>query len=108
MKNKKVMSLAIRPELHEEVKKVSKRKGMSTSEYIGNLVEQAVKLNPDEDILMINKPLDEEVTSVVLNIPVKLKPFPDQLEKWLSVQIQGIAKAMKLKDGDVKPSEELD
>ena len=38
MKNKKVMSIAIRPELHEELKKVSKRKSLSASEYVGNLV----------------------------------------------------------------------
>lgn len=102
MKNKKVMSIAIRPELHEELKKISKRKGLSASEYVGNLVEQAVKVNPDDDVMVIGKPVDEEVTSVILNIPVKLKVVPDQLEKWLNAQTTGILKAMKPKDAEVQ------
>lgn len=103
MKNKKVMSIAIRPELHDELKKVSKRKGLSTSEYVGNLVEQSVKLNPDEDLLVINKPVDEEVTPIlipvienvkpiILKIPVALQTDPEGLEKWLNVQVAGILK----------------
>jgi hypothetical protein len=37
------MSIAIKPELHDELRKFSKRKGVSASTYIGNLVEQALK-----------------------------------------------------------------
>jgi predicted DNA-binding protein len=103
MKNKKVMSIAIRPELHEELKKVSKRKGVSASEYVGDLVEQAVKINPDEDVVVIGKPVDEEVKPVmvsasenvkpiILNIPAALQTNPDGLEKWLHVQTAGILK----------------
>jgi len=98
MKNKKVMSIAIRPELHEELKKVAKRKSLSASEYVGNLVEQAVKINPDEDILVIGRPIDEDVTQVILKIPVSLKSSPEQLEKWLNTQTNGILKAMKPKE----------
>ena len=104
MKNKKVMSIAIRPELHEELKKVSKRKSLSASEYVGNLVEQAVKINPDEDIIVIGRPVGEDVTPVILKIPVSLKGLPDQLEKWLTVQTTGILKAMA---ANVKPKEEV-
>lgn len=107
MKNKKVMSIAIRPELHEELKKVSKRKGLSASEYVGNLVEQAVKINPDEDTMVIGKPIDEEVTPVILKIPVNLKTMPDQLEKWLNMQTNGILKAMKPKPSEVTGNEDL-
>lgn len=102
MKNKKVMSIAIRPELHDELKKVSKRKGLSASEYVGNLVEQAVKLNPDEDLMVIAKPIDDEVIPVILKIPVALKANPEQLEKWMTVQTTGILKAMR-----PKPIEEV-
>lgn len=93
-KNKKVMSIAIRPELHDELKKLSKRKGISASEYIGNLVDQAVKLNPDDDVMLINKPADDEITPVVLKIPTALKNMPDKLKQWLEVQTGGILKAM--------------
>ena len=103
MKNKKVMSIAIRPELHDELKKVSKRKGLSTSEFVGNLVEQAVAINPDEDVMVIGKPVDEEVTAVlvpkqdnvkpiILKIPNALQSDAEGLEKWLDVQKAGILK----------------
>jgi len=103
MKNKKVMSIAIRPELHEELKKVSKRKGVSASTFIGDVIEQAVKVNPDDDIMVIGKPVDEEVKPVmvsasenvkpiILNIPAALQTDPEGLQKWLNLQTAGILK----------------
>lgn len=93
-KNKKVMSIAIRPELHDELKKFSKRKGLSASTYIGNLIEQAVKLNIDDDPMVIGKPVDDEVVPVVLKIPASLKSNPDKLRQWMEIQSNGIVKAM--------------
>jgi len=93
-KNKKVMSIAIVPDLHEELKRYSKRKGLSASSYVGNLIEQAVKLNIDDDPMVIGKPIDEEVTPVVLKIPIALKSDPDQLKRWMAAQMSGIFKAM--------------
>lgn len=93
-KNKKVMSIAIKPELHDELKRFSKRKGLSASTYIGNLVEQAVKLNIDDDPMVIGKPIDEEVVPVVLKIPAALKKDADKLRQWMEIQTNGIVKAM--------------
>ena len=97
-KNKKVMSIAIMPDLHEELKRYSKRKGMSASSYVGGLIEQAVKLNIDDDPLVIGKPIDEEVTPVVLKVPVAYKSDPEQLQKWLTVQMNGILRAVTKKN----------
>ncbi len=93
-KNKKVMSIAIKPELHDEIKKFSKRKGQSASTFIGNLLEQSVKLNPDDDAMVIGKPIDEDVIPVVLKIPTLLKNNPEKLKQWMDVQAAGIVKAM--------------
>jgi vacuolar-type H+-ATPase subunit E/Vma4 len=93
-KNKKVMSIAIQPELQEELKKVSKRKGMSSSTYISNLVEQAMKLNPDDDPIVVSKPSDEDVIPVILKIPTNLKSDKEKLKNWLEVQSNGILNAM--------------
>jgi hypothetical protein len=93
-KNKKVMSIAIRPELQDELKKFSKRKGLSSSAYIGNLVEQALKLNPDDDPIVVGKPMDEEVVPVVLKIPSNLVNDYGKLKAWMDVQSNGILKAM--------------
>lgn len=103
-KNKKVMSIAIRPELHDDLKKFSKRKGLSTSAYIGNLVEQAMKLDPDDDAIVVGKPVEQDLVPllykqedevpVVLKIPVSLKNNPEKLKQWMDVQAAGIVKAM--------------
>jgi len=93
-KNKKVMSIAIKPELHDELKKLSKRKGMSASTYIGNLVEQALKLNPDDDAIVVGKPADEDVMPVILKVPSSLIDNYEKLKNWMDVQSNGILKAI--------------
>jgi hypothetical protein len=93
-KNKKVMSIAILPELHEELRKLAKRKGISASTYVGNLVEQAVKLNPDDDPIVVGKPMDEEVVPIVLKIPASIVDNLEKLKSWMDVQTSGIFKAM--------------
>jgi hypothetical protein len=103
-KNKKVMSIAIKPELHEDLKKLSRRKGVSASTYIGNLVEQALKLNPDDDPMVIGKPADDEIVPVVLKIPTVLKSNPDKLKAWMDVQVNGIVKVMTK---HLKPEEQI-
>ena len=91
---KQVMAIAIMPRLKDEVSKFSKRKGLSASEYIGNILEQAVRLNIDDDPIVIGKPIDEEITQVILKVPVRLRSDPEQLKKWISVQMGGIYKSM--------------
>lgn len=88
------MSIAIRPELHEQLRKLSKRKGQSASTYVGNLLEQAMKLNPDDDPIVVGKPVDEEVVPVVLKIPQNLIKNYDRLKNWMDVQSNGIVTAM--------------
>lgn len=96
MSNKKVMSIAIRPELHDELKKYSKRRGLSASAYVGDLVEKAVKLDIDEEPMIIAKPLDEEVLPVILKVPKPLLAAGDaeQLKKWVSAQANGVYKGL--------------
>lgn len=98
--NKKVMSIAIRPELHDELKKYAKRKVTSTSAYVGDLIEKALELNIDDDPFIVGKSPDEpdpivvkrnaEEVPVVLKIPKKLKGNPEQLKAWLDAQTTGI------------------
>lgn len=97
-KNKKVMSIAILPDLHDELKKYSKRKGLSASAYVGNLIEQAVKLNMDDDPMVIGRPIDEEVTPIIIKMPVAFKSDPAQLQEWLTAQMNGILRAVVKKN----------
>lgn len=89
-KNKKVMSIAIEPELHEELKEHSKRRDMSASAYIGMLVAKAVKISADDEPIVLGKPTDKEVVSVLLNIPASLKGNKEALGEWLDTQVKGI------------------
>jgi hypothetical protein len=98
--NKKVMSLAIRPELQEELRKITNIKGVSISSYVGDLVEQAIKLNPEEDAMVIGKPMDEDTKPVILKIPVLIRDNPEKLKKWLAGQMQGLYKALCTKKND--------
>lgn len=99
-KNKKVMSIAILPELHDELKKFSKRKGMSASAYVGNLIEQSVKLNIDDDPVVIGRPIDEDVNPIIIKMPVALKSDPEQLQDWLTAQMNGILRAVVKKNNE--------
>lgn len=85
-KNKKVMSIAIEPELHDELKEYSKKKGLSVSSYVGVLISKAVKLAIDDDPLVIGKPADEDVVPVFLKIPGNLKGDKEGLKTWLDSQ----------------------
>lgn len=89
-KNKKVMSIAIEPELHEELKDYSRRKGLSASSYVGMLVSKALKLSIDDDPIIVGKPVDEDVLPVILKIPAQLRGNRDSLKIWMDAQSAGI------------------
>lgn len=89
-KNKKVMSMAIKPELHTDLKRYTKQKHMSVSEYVGDLVERAMKIDVDEDPIIVGKPVDADVIPIVLKIPAALKGKREELQQWMDVQVSGI------------------
>jgi hypothetical protein len=93
-KNKKVMSMAILPELHEELSRYAKRRNMSTSAYVGELITKALKINVDEDPIIIGKDPDEDIMPVILKIPVALKGNRVGLQKWMEVTAKGIVEKL--------------
>jgi len=94
-KNKKVMSIAIEPELHDNVKEYVKRKGLSASEYIGDLIKKGVKINIDDDPMVIGVSNDgRDVLPVVLKIPSQFKGNKESLTEWLNTQSSAIVKKL--------------
>lgn len=89
-KNKKVMSIAIEPELHDDLRDYARKKGMSASAYVGMLVGKALKISIDEDPIVIGKPMEEDVLPVMLKIPANLKGKRDALKAWMETQVAGI------------------
>ena len=99
------MSIAIEPELHDTIKEYAKRKGVSASAYIGDLVEKAVKIDideepvifgkgTDEEIIPIKKPAGTDIMPVVLKIPAELKDNREQLTSWLASQCSALVKKL--------------
>lgn len=88
------MSIAITPELHNTVREYAKRKGNSASAYITELVEKAVKINIDEEPIIVGKPLDDNVMAVVLKIPSELKGNKEGLSEWLASQCVALVKKL--------------
>lgn len=88
--NKKVMSIAIDPTLHEELKKYAKRRGQSASSYVQSLIEKALKIDVDEEPMIVGKPADESILPVVLRVPTSLKGDLDGLKAWMEAKIGGI------------------
>jgi hypothetical protein len=99
--NKKVMSIAIDPELHNEVKRHSKQRGLSTSLYVHDLIEKSLKIDFNDEIVMFGKPADQNIlpvlypsdqsiSPVVLKIPTSLKGDPEGLKAWLEAKVSGL------------------
>lgn len=88
--NKKVMSIAIAPALHDELKKYAKRRGQSTSSYVQILIEKALTIDVDEEPMVIGKPVDDSILPVVLKVPASLKGDVEGLKAWMEAKIGGI------------------
>lgn len=89
-KNKKVMSIAIAPDLHEVVKKYARHKRESVSEWMGKLATMATKLNIDDEVFMVGKPIDEDVKSVMVKIPVSYLSDEEALRAYMTKMTNGI------------------
>jgi hypothetical protein len=86
-KNKKVMSLAIDPGLHEQLKDYCERKVVSASSYLGDLIEKGVKIPVDEEPVIYGKSANEQNTlKVILQIPANLRGNKVALAEWLADQ----------------------
>lgn len=90
-KNKKVMSIAIEPELHEELKDYARKKGLpSVSSFICMVMAKAVKISIDDDPIVVGKPVNEDVLPVILKIPAHLRGQREALKTWMDAQAAGI------------------
>lgn len=77
--NKKtnIMSLSIDLEIQEQLKKVAKKRNVSVSKLIRDMVEK-------------NLSGDEETDTVILKIPVAVKVNSEELRKWLTSRVDAI------------------
>lgn len=83
-KKSNIMSLSVEPEMQEHLKKVAKRKQVSVSKLVRDLIE---KYLPDDDGT-------EQVDTVILKIPREIRQDSGKLREWMEVRCAGIVKAL--------------
>ena len=75
-----IMSLSVDPDIQEKMKAVAKKRNISVSKLIRDMVEK-------------NLPnVEEEVDVVVLKVPLSLRG--DDLKNWLLPKVDAIVKAL--------------
>lgn len=83
-KKSNIMSLSVEPEMQDHLKKEAKKKGISVSKLMRDLIE---KYLPEQEEGV-------ELDTVILRIPRELRSTPDELRKWLDIRTAGIVKAL--------------
>lgn len=83
-KKPQIMSLSMEIEIQDHLKKEAKKKGISVSKLIRDLVEKCIPVVED----------GVEVDTVILKIPRSLRNNPEELKKWLDIRRDGIVKTL--------------
>ena len=81
MSTNKILSLSIDAEFQEKVKKEAKRKGVSVSKLIRDIVEKNIP-NDSNDGLVHD--------TIILRIPSEVKASVEKLREWLKPRFEGI------------------
>lgn len=79
----KILSLSIDVEFQERVKKEAKRKNVSVSKLIRDIVEKSLPSDSDSD---------EVYDTIILKIPSDVKSSSENLEAWLKPRFDAILK----------------
>lgn len=75
MSANKILSLSIDTEFQERVKKEAKRKNISVSKLIRDIVEKSLPPDSNDDVVY---------DTIILKIPSNVKSSSDSLKKWLN------------------------
>ena len=81
MNKKHIMSLSMEPDLQNKLKTFAKVKEVSVSKIIRDLVDKYLVI-------------EDDIIPVILKIPTRLKGDRENLQKWLDVKAEAIAKAL--------------
>lgn len=77
-----IMSLSVDLDIQEKMKAVAKKRNISVSKLIRDLVEK-------------NLPnVEEDVDVVVFKVPVEMRSSSEILKQWLSVRVDAVVKAL--------------
>lgn len=77
-----IMSLSVDLDIQEKMKAVAKKRNISVSKLIRDLVDNNLP-NPEE-----------EVDIVIFKVPKNIVSDSDAVKKWLQVRVDAVAKAL--------------
>ena len=82
--NKKpnIMSLSVDLEIQERLKKVAKKRNVSVSKLVRDMVEKNLPAS------------DEDCDTVIFKIPDSAKVNAEELRKWLGARVDAVVKAL--------------
>lgn len=76
------MSLSVDPEIQERLKNVAKKRNISVSKLVRDMVDKHLPVS------------DEDVDTVILRIPHSVKTSDQDLRSWLNSRVDSLVKAL--------------
>ena len=76
------MSLSVDLEIQERLKKVAKKRNVSVSKLVRDMVEKNLPAS------------DEDCDTVIFKIPDSAKVNAEELRKWLGARVDAVVKAL--------------
>lgn len=76
------MSLSVDPEIQERLKNVAKKRNISVSKLVRDMVDKHLPAS------------DEDVDTVILRIPHSVKTSDQDLRSWLNSRVDSLVKAL--------------
>lgn len=83
-KKSNIMSLSVDLEIQERLKKVAKKRNVSVSKLVRDMVEKNLSAT------------DEDVDTVIFKVPNSAKVTEAQLRLWLAPRIENIVRALAM------------
>lgn len=85
MSKKKVVSLSMSPEMHENITLAAKKEGVPLSNLVCTLIDKYLGL-------LVN---DGEEIPIIIKIPVELRTKEEEFRQFMSVKSEAIVGALK-------------
>lgn len=81
-KKANIMSLSIDPEIQEKIKVIAKKRNISSSKLVRDIVEKHLSHS------------EEDIDTVVFKVPEHVKKNAKELEDWFLVRVKSVVKAL--------------
>lgn len=81
-KKSNIMSLSIDLEIQEKIKDVAKKRNISSSKLVRDVMEKHLSHS------------EEDVDTVVFKVPVDAKKNTDTLRSWFAVRVESVVRAL--------------